>query len=271
MPMIEVCGADLAYDDLGDGPAVVLVHAGIADRRMWSGITPALAAAGFRAISYDLRGYGESSLPAEPFANHDDLAGLLAALGVTRATLVGCSFGGAVAIDTALAHPGVVDGLVLVGSALSGYRLFDHIGALWDSVVGEVDEDDLAASADAEVRFWVVGPHRQPGDVDRRLLDLATEMDRRALAAEAAVDRLDVRDLEPPAVGRLADISAPALVLAGAEDVPAIRDLADRLAAELPYGRRLPDIPGAAHLLPLERPEPVASAIRDFLRRVSAT
>jgi pimeloyl-ACP methyl ester carboxylesterase len=271
MSTIEVSGARLAYDDLGAGPALVLVHAGIADRRMWSGVAPALVAAGFRVISYDLRGYGESSLPAEPFANHDDLAGLLGALGVTSATLVGCSFGGAVAIDTALAHPGAVSGLVLVGSALSGHRLFDDIGTLWDSVVGEVDEDDLSAVADAEVRFWVVGPHRRPADVDRRLLDLATEMDRRALAAEAAVDRLDVRALDPPAAARLAEIPVPALVLAGAQDAPAIRDLADRLAAELPYGRRLPDIPGAAHLLPLERPEPVASAIRDFLRQVSAT
>jgi pimeloyl-ACP methyl ester carboxylesterase len=275
LPNIEVLGARLAYDDEGAGPPVVLVHAGIADRRMWAGLTPTLTAAGHRVIAYDLRGYGESTLspepPPEPFANHDDLAALLGALGVERATLVGCSFGGAVAIDTALAHPHLVDGLVLVGSALSGHRLVDDdFRRLWDEVVGEVDEEDLDAMAAAEVRFWVVGPGRRPADVDPRLIELALELDRGALAAEALVDELDSRELEPPAAGRLGEIGVPALVVAGAEDVPAILALAERLAAGLARGYRHPDIPGAAHLLPLERPEPLATAVRSFLRRLSA-
>ena len=181
MPMIELNGATLAYDDLGDGTAVVLLHAGIADRRMWRGQLAALAGR-HRVLNLDLRGYGESNLPESPFAHHDDVVGLLDALGIERAALVGCSFGGSVAIDTALAHPDRVAALALFGSAVSGHKWSKETHDLWESVIGEVDDKDLDADADAEVRFWVVGPGRQPADVDPALLDFAREMDRRALA-----------------------------------------------------------------------------------------
>jgi pimeloyl-ACP methyl ester carboxylesterase len=94
-------------------------------------------------------------------------------------------------------------------------------------------------------------------------------MDRGALAAEAILEELDQIELNPPAVGRLGEIAVPALVTAGAADISEIRRLADRLAAEIPQGRRLADIPDAAHLLPLERPEPVAEALNDFLAELA--
>ena len=74
----------------------------------------------------DLRGYGDSELPPTPFAHHDDVAGLLDALDLPRAALVGCSFGGAVAIDTALAHPGRVSALALFDTAVSGNEWSDE-------------------------------------------------------------------------------------------------------------------------------------------------
>jgi 3-oxoadipate enol-lactonase len=258
-----VNGGPLAFDDEGSGPAVVLLHAGIADRRMWAPLAGRLAQA-HRVVRYDLRGYGESTPPVSSFAHHDDLVGLLDAWGLERATLVGCSFGGAVAIDTALAHPDRVGALVLLGSAVSGYR-WSQFEELWDQVVGEVDESDLTALAAAEVRFWVVGPQRSPDEVDPDLIAFAEEMDRRALAAEAALDDLEVRALQPPAVDRLAEVRAPALVAAGAADIPEIRQLADRIAAQLPRARRVPDVAGAAHLLPLERPDVVAALVGEFL------
>jgi 3-oxoadipate enol-lactonase len=266
MPTLELDGVALAYDVDGDGPVVVFLHAGIADRRMWQPVAAELARRGYRAIRYDLTGYGDSGLPAQPFAHYDHLAGFLDALGIARAVLVGCSFGGAVAIDTALAHPGRVSALALVGAAVRGHVWSDEFHRLWDALIGDVDEEDLDASAAAEVRFWVVGPDRQPNHLEPRFLAFAREMDRRALAGEELLDQLGVRELEPPAAGRLAEIQVPTLVMAGAADVPEIRRLADRLAAEIPQARRLPDIPDAAHLLPLERPEPVAAALLDFLQ-----
>lgn len=256
-------GAPLAYDEYGDGPAVVCLHAGIADRRMWAPLAERLAGR-HRVVTYDLRGYGESTPPLAAFAHHDDVVGLLDRLDIDRAALVGCSFGGSVAIDAALEHPGRVGALALFGSVVSGYRMPD-IGELWDRVVGDVDEDDLDAMAAAEVRFWVVGPARHPQDVDAGLISFAEIMDRQALEAEAALEQVDVRELDPPATERLGDIAAPTMVAAGGADIPQIRRLADRLGAEIPRARRLADVPGAGHLLPLERPDLAGTAVIAFL------
>ncbi|MEU4551412.1 pimeloyl-ACP methyl ester carboxylesterase [Micromonospora violae] len=265
MHKITVNGTSIAYDEAGTGSPVVLLHAGIADRRMWRGQVSALAAR-HRVIVPDLRGYGDSELPPAPFAHHDDVAGLLDALDLPQAALVGCSFGGAVAIDTALAHPDRVSALALFDSAVSGNEWSDEANDLWDGLVGEVDPDDFAAAAAGEVRFWVVGPGRQPEDVDPELIAFAEEMDRRALAAELALGAVEVGELTPPAIGRLGELKVPILVTAGAADVPDISRLADRIAAEVPGAVRLPDVPNAAHLLPLERPEAINAALLDFLR-----
>ncbi|TDC78398.1 alpha/beta fold hydrolase [Micromonospora sp. KC606] len=264
MTKIDINGASLAYDDLGSGSTVVLLHAGIADRRMWRGQLPALAER-HRVVALDLRGYGDSALPPEPFAHHDDVVGLLDALGVERAALVGCSFGGAVAVDTALAHPERVSALALLGTAVSGNEWSEETEDLWERLVGEVDPEDLTASAAGEVRFWVVGPSRAPGDVDPELVAFAEEMDHRALASELALSAVEIEELDPPAIDRLGELRLPVLVTAGADDVRDIARLADRIAAEVPGAVRLPDVPDAAHLLPLERPEAVNAALLNFL------
>ncbi|SCE75589.1 Pimeloyl-ACP methyl ester carboxylesterase [Micromonospora viridifaciens] len=264
MTKIEVNGAALAYDEAGSGSPVVLVHAGIADRRMWRGQLPALAAR-HRVITVDLRGYGDSELPPAPFAHHDDLVGLLDALGIAQAALVGCSFGGKVAVDTALAYPERVSALALFGAPVSGNEWSEETEQLWDELVGELDPEDFAATAAGEVRFWVVGPTRRPEDVDPELVRFAEEMDRRALAAELALSAVEVGELDPPAIDRLTELRMPVLVGTGADDLADLRRLADQIAAEAPQGVRLPDVPNAAHLLPLERPEPVNAALLNFL------
>ncbi|EWM67270.1 alpha/beta hydrolase [Micromonospora sp. M42] len=261
---IDINGAQLAYDESGTGTAVVLLHAGIADRRMWRGQIPALAQR-HRVIALDLRGYGESELPPAPFAHHDDVIGLLDALGIEQAALVGCSFGGRVAVDTALAHPQRVSALALFGAPVSGNEWSEETEQLWEDLVGDVDPEDFAATAAGEVRFWVVGPTRRPEDVDPELIRFAEEMDRRALAAEQALSAVDVDELDPPAIDRLGELRVPVLVGTGADDLADIRRLADRIADEAPQGVRMPDVHNAAHLLPLERPTETNTALLAFL------
>ncbi|MET8063960.1 alpha/beta fold hydrolase [Micromonospora sp. NPDC005686] len=264
MTKIDINGAQLAYDESGSGTAVVLLHAGIADRRMWREQVPALAQR-HRALALDLRGYGESELPPAPFAHHDDVIGLLDALGIERAALVGCSFGGRVAVDAALAHPERVSALALFGAAISGHEWSEETEQLWEELVGDVDPEDLTATAAGEVRFWVVGPTRRPEDVGPELIRFAEEMDRRALAAEQALSAIEVGELDPPAIDRLGELRAPVLAAAGADDLADIRRLADRIADETPNGVRLPDVANTAHLLPLERPAEANAALLSFL------
>lgn len=265
VPKIDVNGTKLGYDDTGgNGPAVMLLHAGITDRRMWQHQLSALADH-YRLIAPDLRGYGDSELPDAAFAHHHDVVGMLDALGLERAALVGCSSGGAVAVDTALAHPDRVNALALFGTAISGHEWSEETNDLWETLVGDVDLDDLDVLTEAETRFWVVGPERRPEQLDPALLDLVRQMDRRALAGEQALSAVPVIELNPPAITRLDELRMPVLVTAGACDIPDIRQLADLIAATVPTAVRLPDLPNAAHLLPLERPAECNAALRRFL------
>jgi pimeloyl-ACP methyl ester carboxylesterase len=99
MPTVRVNAADLAYDEAGTGQPVVFSHAGIADRWMWDHQLQQLAT-DHRVIRYDWRGYGDSSDAVGSFAHYRDLLGLLDALDIERAALVGCSMGGAYAAST---------------------------------------------------------------------------------------------------------------------------------------------------------------------------
>jgi 3-oxoadipate enol-lactonase len=261
---IDVDGVPLAYDDVGDGPVVLLLHAGVADRRMWRHQVTALRDR-YRMLNVDLPGYGDSGLPPSGYANHEAVAGLLEALDVAQATLIGCSFGGAVAIDTALAHPERVGALALFGSAVSGHSWSQAFRELQESVFAGIDDDDLEAGARAEVDLWAVGPERKPADLDPVFLRFALELSRRALTAEAALDGVPRRTLTPSAIDRLGEIRVPTLVAVGAADVADIRRLAHRIADEVPQARALPDVPDAGHLLPLERPAAVNPALLDFL------
>ena len=114
-------GVRLAYDVTGDGAPLVLLHAGIVDRRMWDDVVPLLAGS-HRVVRYDARGFGESSRPPDGvFARWDDLFAVIDAAGVRRAHLVGVSQGAETALDAALIAPERVDHLLLCGAGLRGW------------------------------------------------------------------------------------------------------------------------------------------------------
>jgi 3-oxoadipate enol-lactonase len=123
----------LAHEVAGSGPTLLLVHAGIADRRMWDDQVGPFAAAGWRVVAADLPGFGETPRPDGPVALWATLRDLLARLGVDRAVVVGCSLGGRAAVDLAVAAPERVRALVLVGSSLAGRRFQEPaLFELWD-------------------------------------------------------------------------------------------------------------------------------------------
>jgi pimeloyl-ACP methyl ester carboxylesterase len=111
---LEIDGAVLAGLEVGEGLPVVFLHAGVCDKRMWLSQMEAAAEAGWHAIAYDRRGYGETESADEPFSHLDDLEALLDAFDIHAAVLVGCSMGGGLALDFALRHPGRTIGLVPV-------------------------------------------------------------------------------------------------------------------------------------------------------------
>ncbi len=112
------------YQVQGAGPALVLIHAGVADLRMWDDQMAAFARH-FTVIRYDVRGWGRTPFPAGEASAHEDLHGLLKYLGHEKAHVLGCSNGGRIALDFTLAFPEMVDRLVLVGTGLGGYKFTD--------------------------------------------------------------------------------------------------------------------------------------------------
>ena len=256
--------ARLVGDVTGDGERVVLVHAGIADSRMWEPLAAALVPR-WRVVRYDLRGYGRTSRPPGPFSHVDDLAAVLAATGDGPAHLVGASLGGRIALDLAATRPDAVRSLVLLGAVVSGYAPDTPAPPLWDDVAAADRAGDLDALADAEARMWLADPDgtRLPAGV----LDLVRAMDRIALAAERAGPDEEVPIL-PPAVDRLEGVAVRTLVVDGDLDLPEIALTADLLAARLPHAERV-RLADTAHLPALERPAEVATLLHRFLDRAA--
>ena len=252
----------LAYDLSGDGPPVVLLHAGIVDRRMWDDVVPMLADS-FRVLRYDARGFGESSrAPSAPFARWDDLFAVMDAAGIQQAHLVGVSQGAETALDAALTAPERVDHLVMSGTGLRGWEFRDELNARWQAEVDAWERGDLDGCAEESMRTWFDGPSRSPADVDPSARQRAWEMQR--LAIDLENDDAEARGPQPPSIERLAEISAPTLVAVGELDQPDMLDTGRKLAAEIP-GARYELLPGVAHLPPMEQPDAVARLVRDFL------
>ena len=105
---------------IGEGDVLVLLHSGYTDLRLWDDQFE-LFGRYFKVIRYDIRGFGRSDKPSEPFSHFEDLKELLNYLGIDKAHLVGVSMGGSIAIDFTLQYPDLVEYLVLSGSSLNGY------------------------------------------------------------------------------------------------------------------------------------------------------
>jgi pimeloyl-ACP methyl ester carboxylesterase len=257
----------IAYDSAGEGTAVVFIHAGVADRRMWRHQLSAVPD-GFRFVSLDLRGCGQSDLPDEPFSNHEDMLAVMDELEIDKAVVVGCSMGGGTAIDMALAAPGRVAGLVLIGTGAPGADIEHYEPPQWPGIVEAYEKGDFDRAAQLEAEVWGIGYGREDNAVDPAVMTLLVEMDRALMPNEDRRDELVVA-LDPPQAERMGEIAVPALIVVGEFDLPHVRQAADHLAATLGDGPAVV-IPGAAHLPSLERPQAFNQALFGFLRRFSA-
>jgi len=259
--------AGIAYDRAGpraDLP-VVLIHAGIADRRMWDPQWAALTAER-DVVRLDLRGFGESTeRPDGALSAVDDVLDTLAGLGVGRCHLVGASFGAGVAVEVALTSPERVESLLLVapGGSLIAEATPD-LQAFSDAERSALSRDDLDEAVEANLAWWVDGPRRDDGAVDPTVRDLVRRMQRLAFELTADWDDVEEKELDPPALDRLAEIRVPTLVLVGAHDLDAIQQTAERVAQGVPGARRV-DWPDTAHLPSMERPADFLVLLRGWL------
>jgi pimeloyl-ACP methyl ester carboxylesterase len=251
------------HEETGSGTPVVLVHAGIADSRMWEPQWRAFAD-DYRLVRLDLPGFGRTPIEV-PQRHARDVLALVEELELGDLVLVGCSMGGRVCLELAVARPDLVRALVLVDSGLPGGPPSDAIRAYADAEDEAVSRGDLDAAVEENLRMWVDGPGRAPDDVDPAVRGAVAEMVRRSLELHVPRwEEVDEELLVPDVADRLGEVRAPTLVVVGDEDVDHMQAIARRLASEIPRARLL-TIAGAAHFPSLEQPAVFDEALRGFL------
>ena len=263
-PFAPSGSARIAYDDAGSGPPVLLLHAGVTDRRSWRSVTDALAPT-HRVLAFDQRGFGETIYEPEVQSGVHDALALLDHAGVEGpVALVGCSMGGRLALDLTLAHPERVARLVLIGSACRGAPGPDEWPESYREIGLAIDAAEEAGDLDEvnrlEAWLWLDGPSAPEGRVTGPARNLFLAMNARALAAVDPGEEVG----RPSAWVALGSVGVPTLVLVGDLDLEDIRQTSEGLAARIP-GATLEVLEGTAHLPQLEGHPRCLEAIRDFL------
>lgn len=255
----------LPHDEAGNGPAVVLLHAGVADRTMWAEHLEPLAGAGHRAVALGLAGFGEVLAPPGEQAPWADVLETMDELSIERAPLVGNSFGGAVALRVATVAPDRVTALALISAPAPGLEPSAELEAAWEAEESALERGDVEAAVEAVVEAWTLP------DAPAALRDRVAAMQRRTYALQGdAGEPTEAPDPVEERPDALAGLGIPALVVAGGRDKPDFRDGAAELARILPR-TRYAEIADAGHLAPLETPEPFRELLLDFLAAHSSS
>ena len=253
MPVVDVNGARLWYDEAGSGETVLLVHGGLGDSGLWEPLVPFLARR-FRTIRTDLRFFGNSTGPAVPWSWQDDTVGVLDALEIERAALVGLSLGGKVALDVALAHPECLWAVVGVAPALGGHDgapYTEEHEARYDAAA---DDEKLETMMEIDLEVWA------PLGADETIRRLW----RRTPDAHPLPAGVEPREpAGPPAKERLGELAVPALVVTARHDPPGFREIGPLVARDAPNARHVEL--DSDHYVTLREPELVAGTILDFL------
>jgi len=246
------------FETKGKGPAVILVHGGQMDRRMWD-FQFDLLAKDYYAIRYDLRGFGKSDVPSRPYSYADDQKSLMTHLGVQKAAIVGLSLGAATATDFAIVYPESVQALVLVCPGLGGFRFEDKANDLRE--IGDAAREENYGKV---AELWLQNPYMS---VAMERPELRERL--RALSRDNARCWLNnpllLRRLTPPAAERLREIRAPTLVIDGGRDVSDIHKIVSKLSTEIP-GAQQQVLKDCGHIAPMENPEAFNKLLLELLK-----
>ena len=294
MPHTYTNGIVTFYEDAspsgpGPFPAVVLIHGHSVDLRMWQYQVPALLEAsaasgsasggGFRVVRYDVRGHGRSMVPPDGYTWENyaaDLGDLLDRINVDRpaseslaldaAHVVGLSMGGGIALQFALDFPKRVLSLTLVDPALPGFTYSKDFSDRIQALVQAVQVEGVWP---AFRNHWLNHPLFDGLRSRPEAFALLQEMVRGFQAPEyRGLPTAPEGYRQPQIAERLAEIAAPTLVIAGEDDLPDFRLIADLLAENI-TGARQAVLPGCGHVPPMEDPDAFNATLIGFLCEVS--
>ena len=264
---VTVDGAQIYYETAGEGIPFVMIHAGVADRRQWNNEFVFFARK-YQVVRYDMRGYGKSEPVDGEFSHLDNLVAVLEALGIHEPVVImGCSMGGGIAMDFALAHPSRARALIMVGSAPSGLELDVPAPAKFADVEKAFEAGDLDLVCELETQIWFDGTGRTPEQVNQPMRTLLYEMNRQALAHEVKNLGKRLPNTKTPAFDRLSELKISVLIIVGVHDTPYILSAADYMVEKIPSAQKVM-IQDAAHLPNMDHPDEFQVVVTNFLENL---
>ena len=263
---MDVDGGRLYYEVAGDGYPLLLIHADVADCRMWDEQFSSLSRE-YRVIRFDKRGFGKTVSRDGTFSPRQDIADLLRHLGIRQTAAVGLSNGGQLAIDFTLDHPDMVSALIAVTAGVSGYEgtLTESEQRLYTQFAGLQECGDTAGLLELGVRVWADGPEQPAGRADASVRERVRAMLTEIFASHH--ERLEPLPLDPPAIGRLDEIRVPTLAIAGGLDISRVT-ASMRILAEGVPGAEYILFPDVAHMVNMERPAEFDAVVKQHLERL---
>lgn len=253
--LLTINGTQLHVTVEGSGRPVVLLHGGFMDSTMWDAQSAVLAKK-FKVIRFDLRGFGRSPKPKEPYLPTDDIAALLDHLKVRRAAVVGISMGGGIAIDFALEHPDRVGCLVLAEPGMRGYQWSEEVMGTMNAVMTAAKE----RGRDAAIEEFL----SRPVFASAKDKPAAYAAIRAQLVRNFSLEDNQMLAVRPLAVDRLPEIKIPTLVLVAERGGPDARAIAVKIKNEVP-GAKLETLAGSGHMMNFEQPNAFNRIVAEFL------
>src|SRR5580704_16519117 len=255
---LEISGSKIYYEECGVGPiAVVLLHDGLLHSVTWDAVWMPLCVK-YHTVRYDRRGYGRSEAPKSQFAPTGDLFELLSHLKIEHAVVVGSSSGAALAIDFALAHPEMVDGLFLISPIVNGMDVSPAFIERREKNMAPLKNGDAKGAAEnwSKDRYLIGEGH----DAARKeVYDVLADNPQNL----KYTGEFEIRNARP-SNSRLAEIHAPTSIVVGEFDISDVHAHAGAIEAGIPGAQR-DIIINAGHLVQLEQPDVLIEKLGPFI------
>lgn len=248
---------------------LLLVHAGVADCEQWERDFLYLSKS-FQVIRYDMRGYGKSDPVDGPFSHLGDLEELVDQLDLTPPLiLMGCSLGGVLSMDYALAKPEQIRALIMIGPGSCGFEIENCTQELFTEARQAFEEGDLNKLAEIQTQMWFDCLHAEIDQVDQSMRALLYDLNRSVLERETQLENQPSFYSDKPSLTKMEQVNFPVLVIVGSKDLPYMHATADFLAEKI-HSARKEIIDDAAHLPNLDQPHLFQEVVVDFLDEVTS-
>ncbi|MEM9776254.1 MAG: alpha/beta hydrolase [Chloroflexota bacterium] len=260
MPFVSVSDAKIYYELKGAGTCLVFIHGFSLSSRMWNRQVEYFSNH-FHTLTYDLRGFGQSSIPNSSYSHSEDLAALLGQININEAVLVGLSRGGRVAIDFALAYPEKTKGLILADTAPVGF-FAQNKRTSESSFLSTIFQKQGLNAALSE---WLSSPLF---NFDGRNFESVEETNQivQDYSGWHWHSEDPLIESSPYAITQLGKIKTPTLILVGENDIEQYQQAADLMKQGIENSKKT-ILRNAGHISNLDQPEKFNQHLDRFLEK----